>query len=190
MTEAIPFPSPPLAGAGFILRPFVADDYRAANASREHPETREWVNGLPQPAAKEMVRFLEDLRLRGRLLHLAIADPESGSFLGEVLLFVRTPEAGETGIGEIAYVVAPEARGRGIAPQAVRLLSDWAFAELPLERLQLSIHPNNGASRRVAEKTGYTYEGTLRSTKLIRGSRVDSMLFSRLREDARVRQPL
>ena len=79
-------------------------------------------------------------------------------------------------------MVAPTARGRGVATSAVRLLSKWAFTELGLERLQLSL-PANVASRRVAEKAGYHYEGTLRSTKVIRGSRVDSMVFSPLPGD-------
>jgi ribosomal-protein-alanine N-acetyltransferase len=87
-------------------------------------------------------------------------------------------------VGEIAHVIVPEARGRGIAPDSVRLLSAWAFAELPFERLQLSVHPDNAASRRVAEKAGYVFEGTLRSMKLIRGSRVDGCLYSLLRADA------
>ena len=55
--------------------------------------------------------------------------------------------------------------------------------DLQLERLQLSIRPDNLASRGVAEKAGYTYEGTLRSTKLIRGARVDAALYSLLRAE-------
>jgi RimJ/RimL family protein N-acetyltransferase len=77
-------------------------------------------------------------------------------------------------------VVAPAARGRGVASAAVRVLSAWAFSELKLERLQLSIRPDNVVSRRVAEKVGYAYEGTLRSAKLIRGKRVDVAVYSLL----------
>ena len=77
-------------------------------------------------------------------------------------------------------MVAPAARGRGVASAAVRALSAWAFSELKLERLQLSIRPDNVASRRVAEKVGYAYEGTLRSSKLIRGRRVDAAVYSLL----------
>jgi RimJ/RimL family protein N-acetyltransferase len=177
---AIPFPSLPLEGTGFVLRLLSESDYEAARASREHPETVEWVNALPEADGERMIRLVESRRRAGRLLHLAIADDETGSYLGEILLFLRTPEAGEVGIGEIAYVVAPAARGRGIASAAVRALSAWAFSELRLERLQLSIRPDNLASRRVAEKVGYAYEGTLRSSKLIRGMRIDAAVYSLL----------
>jgi RimJ/RimL family protein N-acetyltransferase len=183
MPTAVPFPSPPLAGSGFVLRPLAVSDFEAARASREHPETAEWVNALPEPDGERMVRFVESRRRAGRLLHFAIADDEDGRYLGEILLFLRAPEAGEVGIGEIAYVVAPAARGRGIASAAVRALSEWAFARLKLERLQLSIRPENLASRRVAEKAGYVYEGLLRSSKLIRGERVDAALYSLLPRD-------
>jgi RimJ/RimL family protein N-acetyltransferase len=179
---AVPFPSPPLAGAGFVLRPLAENDYAAIDASREHPQPAPWVNPLAEPDGAKLVRLLERQRRAGKLLYLVIA-ADDGGYLGEILLFVRAPEAAEAGTGEIAYVVAPAARGRGIASEAVTLLSAWAFARLGLARLQLSIRPDNVASRRVAEKAGYRYEGTLRSVKLIRGVRVDAALYSLLPGD-------
>ena len=50
-----------------------------------------------------------------------IAEPRSDRYLGEVLLFKREWET-----GEIAYVVAPSVRGRGIATDAVKLLATKA----------------------------------------------------------------
>ncbi|MGZ4559247.1 MAG: GNAT family N-acetyltransferase [Mycobacteriaceae bacterium] len=176
-------PSVRLDGGTFLLRPFCGTDFTWAHSAREHPATAQWVNALPATTADDMTALTEDLRRRGRLLHLAMIGSEDNSYYGEVLLFIRTPEAGETAIGEIAYVVAPAVRGRGIAAIAVRLLSEWAFRQLGLKRLQLSIRPDNAASRRVAEKAGYTFEGVLRSTKLIRGTRVDAALYSRLPSD-------
>jgi RimJ/RimL family protein N-acetyltransferase len=182
VAKAIPYPSPPLASEAFGLRPLRADDYPVAREIREHAETAEWVNALPAPDGESLVRLLESRRRAGRLLLLAIVGND-GAYLGEIILFVRTPEAAETGTGEIAYVVAPAARGRGIATEAVRRLSLWALAGLGLQRLQLSIRPDNVSSIRVAEKAGYRLEGTLRSVKVIRGKRVDGSLFSLLPED-------
>ncbi len=153
-----------------------------AREIREHAETAEWVNALPAPDGESLVRLLESRRRAGRLLLLSIVGND-GAFLGEILLFVRTPEAAEIGTGEIAYIVAPAARGRGIATEAVRLLSLWALAGLGLQRLQLTIRPGNVSSIRVAEKAGYRLEGTLRSVKVIRGKRVDGTLYSLLPED-------
>ena len=69
----------------------------------------------------------------------------------------------EPGYGELGYWVAAEARGRGVATRAVRLLSDWAVRELGLERLEILVHQDNAPSRRVAEKAGYRDTGELRA---------------------------
>jgi RimJ/RimL family protein N-acetyltransferase len=102
-------------------------------------------------------------------LHFAIARQDEGDYPGEILLFLRTAQAAGLGAGEIAYVTAPAARGRGIAPAAVDLPSKWAFLVLGLARVQLSIAPGNTSSVRVAEKARYRYDGLLRSLKVIWG---------------------
>ena len=133
---------------------------------------------MPAPGAEAMVRLCERERRKGSMLDLVIADADDDSYLGEVLLFAQ-----DHNCGEIAYVIASEARGRGIATEAVRLLTDWAFASLALSRIQLRINPHNAASIRVAEKTGYQREGLLRSAMDIRGNRVDVLVYSRLVTD-------
>jgi RimJ/RimL family protein N-acetyltransferase len=70
------------------------------------------------------------------------------------------------GTAEVVYWVLPEARGGGIAVQAARRLSGWALDDLGLHRLSLYHSVANPASCRVAEKAGYTFEGTLRSAEL------------------------
>jgi RimJ/RimL family protein N-acetyltransferase len=178
--EEIRFPQPPIAGPGFVLRPFRPADYPAVSATREHPETAPWVNALADPDAATMASAVEAARRAGRLLYLIAAAPDSDDYLGEILFFRRTDEVAEAAAGEIAYTVAPAARGRGIATNAVRRLSRWAFRELGVERLQLSVHPDNLASHRVAQKAGYTREGLVRSVKLIRGERIDAVRYSAL----------
>jgi RimJ/RimL family protein N-acetyltransferase len=113
------------------------------------------------------------------MLDLVIADRISDAYLGEILLFSR-----EWQVGELAYVVAPVARGRGIATDALKLLSRWALDQLGLQRLELKADPNNVASQRVAEKAGYQREGLLRSSFVVRGRRSDSVLYSRLPNDS------
>jgi len=159
-------------------------EYAAADAAREDGESARWVNALPRPDGRCLVAFFDQARQQGSLLHLAIADADTDGYQGEIVLFLRTPEAAEIDLGEIAYVISPSARGRGIASAAVELLSEWAFRRLGVKRLQLSIHPDNVASQRVAEKAGYTCEGTLRSMKLIRGVRVDTTVWSLLPDEA------
>ena len=69
--------------------------------------------------------------------------------------------------------------------RAVRLLSRWVFDNLPIERIQITVHPDNEASRAVAERAGYVFEGILRSYIEIKGRPRDAAMYSLLRTDRR-----
>ena len=179
----IALPESPLCAARLQLRPLRAGDFAAVRDAREHRGSAGFVNAVPAEDGEALVRLVEDARRADKRVHLVITDAEDREYLGEIALFLRTPEAAESAIGELAYVVAPHARGRGVATTALRLMSTWALTELRLERLQLQISPDNAASHRVADKAGFRYEGILRSTKVIRGERVDSAMYSLLPGD-------
>jgi RimJ/RimL family protein N-acetyltransferase len=85
--------------------------------------------------------------------------------------------------GELGYVVAPAARGRGVATTALRLLTEWGFEERGLLRLELMISVENAASKVVAERAGYVKEGVLRSLYVKEGLREDHELWSCLPSD-------
>jgi RimJ/RimL family protein N-acetyltransferase len=105
-----------------------------------------------------------------------------GEFLGCVMAFgIETDE----GKAELGYMVAPAARGRGVATEALRLLTDWGFTERGLVRLELLISVDNTASIRVAERAGYVREGVLRSLFVKDGRREDHELWSCLPSDDR-----
>lgn len=59
---------------------------------------------------------------------------------------------------EIGYRIHPEYWNRGIATEAARAVRDYAADVLQLERVISLIHPDNHASRRVAEKNGMRLE--------------------------------
>ena len=86
--------------------------------------------------------------------------------------------------GEIGYIVAPRARGRGVASEALKLITDWSLGDLGLERVELRMSSENVGSAGVAKRAGYTYEGTLRSLHFKEGRRGDTAVYSRLPSDA------
>jgi RimJ/RimL family protein N-acetyltransferase len=110
----------------------------------------------------------------------AIVVAESGDFLGFMALVNLNLEAQEA---EAGYIVASHARGRGVATRGLRLLTDWAFRELPLERIELFIDVDNSPSEVVAQRCGYTREGVLRWTYLKPGLRSDTIVYSKLRRE-------
>jgi len=118
-------------------------------------------------------------RREGSREAFAIVDG-NGIFLGLALAPKIDPDAREV---ELGYIVAPGARGRGVATAALRLLTDWAFETLGALRIELLIDVDNGPSKRVAERCGYTHEGVLRSAHLKADLRSDTEIWSRLPAD-------
>ena len=82
----------------------------------------------------------------------------------------------------ISYWLAPAARGRGLATDAVLAVSDWAFRN-GLHRLELGHRVNNPASCRVATASGYRAEGIEREKLRYGAERFDVELHARLRSD-------
>jgi RimJ/RimL family protein N-acetyltransferase len=107
-------------------------------------------------------------------------ETHGGEFLG-LGLFVSIESEGRQ--GEIGYVVGPAARGRGVATRTLRLLTDWGFTGLGLERIELWIDVSNAGSERVAQRVGYVHEGVLRSCWFKEDIRRDFGIWSRLLGD-------
>jgi RimJ/RimL family protein N-acetyltransferase len=107
----------------------------------------------------------------------AFAIVEDGAFLG--LALAPTIDR-ETATVELGYIVAEDARGRGVATEALRQLTEWALRETGAKRIELLISVDNVASKKVAERAGYELEGVLRSTYLKQGRREDTEMWSRV----------
>ncbi|SDM08667.1 Protein N-acetyltransferase, RimJ/RimL family [Nonomuraea maritima] len=85
--------------------------------------------------------------------------------------------------GWVSYWTAPRVRGKGVASAGLRLLTEWAFAERGLFRLELGHRVNNPASCRVATSAGFLVEGLERAKLRYDGVRYDVELHARLATD-------
>jgi RimJ/RimL family protein N-acetyltransferase len=165
---------PPLAADGVVLRvPNAGDAVWITKASND-PDIARFIIGMPSPF---MQRWAS-----GTDAELVIADAESGDPLG--LISLRVAER-DPGLAAVGYWLRAEARGRGAATVALRLIARWAFDALGVQRLELTTAPDNVASQRVAERVGFTREGVLRglvATENNEGRR-DNVMFSLLPAD-------
>ena len=85
---------------------------------------------------------------------------------------------------ELSYqVYAVEHRGQGIATEAVNLLVRYLFETKRVNRIRLVIHPDNAASRRLAEKCGFRHEGTARGAWYHKGKHQDVEIYAILQRD-------
>jgi RimJ/RimL family protein N-acetyltransferase len=171
---------------GLLLRPWLAADMPAlvAEMGREYPAgaLRSGPGALPRGTAlpgsaqrptgpadeHDAARWLASLDRGwrdGDWLTFAVIEAGADGrdvLAGHVGLKNRDDggRIGERETAEIGYWTAPAARGRGVAPAAVRAITDWifdAFGPSSLRQIMLVHDVDNPASCRVAEKAGYRF---------------------------------
>jgi len=175
------FPVPPLAGDAVLLRPWGEADVPGLVLAFSDPVMQRfsWRTApFTETDARGLFAEQEETRLCGEGLSFALVEPrDQDVVLGSVSLSeVRLDQ----GCAALGYWLAPGARGRGVATQAVRLLARWAFADLGVARLELTCGPDNEASQHVAERCGFIREGLLRSHVPFKRARRDSVIYSLL----------
>lgn len=188
MERATRPPEPPLSDGIVTLRQWrVADVRPLVSIFNNDAELVYWLDRLPQPYTEDDAREYIAKAKRGwreKELHtpLAVIDTATGELLGACGIFWHSSEQG---VAEIGYWTRREARGRGRATRAVRLLAQWVLGDLEFERLELQADTRNGPSLLVAERAGFTKEGVIRSARANArdGRRVDHALFSLLRSE-------
>jgi RimJ/RimL family protein N-acetyltransferase len=174
-------PDEGIRSEGVLVRLPRPEDVDALARGFADPELREAGNlpNLDRGELLETLPYLPALAASGRLLPLVVADATSGELLGGVTLHHLDAERG---IVELGYWLFPQARGRGVATSAARLVAEHAFA-LGVQRVAAYVNVGNGPSERVLERAGFTREGVVRSLPKPDGRRVDKTLFSLLPGD-------
>jgi len=144
------------------LRPWRPDDLPALLAAHRDPELRRRL--ITSLAGEADARQWLDAQAAGwrsatRFSFTVVAEDDDQTPLGHVGMKVVT-----AGVAEVGYWTAARARGRGIAPRALEVTSQWALHTqdlVRLTRLDLLHAENNPASCRVAEKCGYVLRDLL-----------------------------
>lgn len=168
------------------LRPWQPDDAEAVYLACQDAEIQRWTL-VPVPygrvdAEQYVTRSAPEAWAKGTGAPFAVLDATTG----QVLASVGLVKLRESGLAEIGYWCAAPARGRGVTTDAVGAVARWAFGALGIRRLEWRAEVGNWGSRRVAEKVGFTMEGTLRRGLPRRdGTLADGWLGSLLPDDAR-----
>ncbi len=170
-------PSRPLTDGVVRLRRSTALDEAAIDRGLQDPDVVRWFGRSTQSAAET--------------LHLNERRWEDGS--GPTFSIVRDDDRcvglvwlnlGGPARATVGYWLLPEARGKGLATRSVRLIGEWAFDELGILRLAILAEPENAASCAVAVRSGYRFEGVLRSYEVVDDRRVDFAVYSLLRGES------
>jgi len=156
-----------LEGDGIRLRQWRNTDAERIVEACSDVRTHHWlVDSLPMPYtlqhAYDYIAGVSEEAHNGKGLFWCVADPESDLCLGAVSIMKLRDALGTA--GEVGYWTHPDARGRGLTSEAVRLAVRHAF--IPLEdgglgrmRLQLNAADGNLASLQIARANGFVEVG-------------------------------
>lgn len=165
--ELLPL-APDLRGDQVVLRPYRPGDgaalFAAIDAHREDLKTwLGWIDNHRSEADSEVyVRRLAGRWLTRESLVLGIWT-HAGEYCGGTGFHAfdwNVPSF------ELGYFLHPVARGRGAATEAVRLVTNWAFAALGARRVWASCDRANERSWRLLERCGFRREGHLVNERL------------------------
>lgn len=84
---------------------------------------------------------------------------------------------------EIGYWVAKDFQGKGIITRACTKLISYGFKHLSLNRIYIRVASTNEASKKIPERLGLTYDGTLREDSLLYDEFVDINVYSILKSE-------
>lgn len=180
------FPPLTVATPRLQVRSLVTGDAAAVAVIFADKQTRRW---LPFPEDLEPIsgiawcgELAEMRRVSGAGDHYAVVRREDEELVG-CLWTTRTDWVGK--VTEVSYAITPPARGFGLAAEAVDALAVALVLEHGFQRIEVRVVPGNLASRRVAEKAGFTYEGLLRNAGQVHSGRVDLEVWSLVAADLR-----
>lgn len=167
-----------------ILRPFTMADAMAMFENwASDPEVTKYVT-WPTHSSVEITRMVlrdwTDSYESPDRYNWAIVLKEDGKLIGNISV-VRLFE--DVDACEIGYCMGRPWWGRGIMTEAMRAVIDYLFENVGFNRISARHDPRNVGSGRVMQKSGMTYEGTLRQVDRNNTGLCDASYYSILKEE-------
>ena len=138
----------------------------------------------PVYSTKEEVKELLDIYIgsyeKPDYYRWAIIEKDCGECIGQIAYFLVDSK---NHFAEIEYCIGSEFQCRGYATEAAKAVIAFGFDEINLHKVQICTKTINQPSKRVIEKCGLTYEGTLRDYFFMNGEYVGRHYFSILRSE-------
>lgn len=186
LEEYVPLVFKTLETDRLILRKILPSDINDVYDYAKNPNVARYVTWETHQTlndSKKLIEYALDSYNQGAPEPIAmVLKSNPGKVIGTVGLIAISPK---NRIFELAYVMGEEYWGQGLVVEAAKVLIDYAFKTFALERIQCRCNIHNPQSKRVMEKLGMTFEGTLRASMYNKNQLQDLHMFSLLRRDYR-----
>lgn len=138
----------------------------------------------PVYTTKEAVKELLDKYIgsyeKSDYYRWAIIEKNSEKCIGQTAFFLVDSK---NHFAEIEYCIGSEFQRRGYATEATKAIIGYGFEKINLHKIQICTKTINEPSKRVIEKCGFTYEGTLRDYFYMNGDYVGRLYYSMQRNE-------
>ncbi len=176
---------PTLAGERVILRPMLAEDAAAMFASMDDAEGMRLTGTHATFTLVQLEQWAASRQDSDDRLDLSIIDRETGAWAGELAI---NDWDSDNHSCNFRIAIGPAGRNRGLGSEATRLVIEYVFEHLPINRIGLDVFGFNPRALHVYERAGFTREGVLRAALYWDGKYHDSILMSILRDEWEARR--
>ncbi|MBE7048939.1 MAG: GNAT family N-acetyltransferase [Ruminococcaceae bacterium] len=169
-----------------LLRPFMKTDLEAMHAYCINPNVGSAAGWKPHETIDDSKRVLQAFMEGDEVW--AIVEQASGALIGSCGLH-HDHKRMHDGVRMLGYVLDEAYWGRGYMTECAKALISYGFLSMGLDLISVYHFSVNNRSRRVIEKCGFRYEGTLmQARKLYDGRVIDDVCYSITREEFLRRQ--
>lgn len=171
-------PFPNLETERLLLRRVVKEDLNEIFALRSNPATMKYI---PRPLLKNSedalnhIATIDEKIEANEGINWAITlkgNPKLIGLIGHYRIKLEHYRA------EIGYMLLPEFHGKGIIPEAIKEVVNYGFQKMCLHSIEAHIDPENSASARVLEKSGFVKEAHLKENEFYEGQFIDTVIYS------------
>ena len=139
-------------------------------------------DGIPYPyTVQDGINFISAMLSADENDTFAFAITINDKVVGSIGVFRKDNVHFRT--AEMGYYIAEEFWGKGLGASAVRQICEYIFENTDIIRIFAEPFAYNIASCRVLEKSGFQYEGTLRSNAVKNGQVLDMKMYSLIKSD-------
>lgn len=171
-------PFPNLETERLFLRRVVKEDVKEIFTLRSNKETMKYI---PRPLVKTEedalahIAMIEDKIENNEGINWAITLKNDPKLIGLIGHYRIKPEHFRA---EIGYMLLPEYYGKGIIVEAIKETIKYGFEIMNLHSIEAMIDPENLASEKVLQKSGFVKEAHLKQNEYYEGRFLDTVIYS------------
>lgn len=170
-----------LKGDGFLLRGWKMEDAESLQKHADNTAISDFLlYRFPSPYTMEdAIHWIKIMQYQNPVLNFSI--DINGNAVGAIGLELKEDVYRKTAL--LGYWIGEDFWGHGIMPKAVKLITDYAFKNLDIIRIQADIFSNNPKSMRVLQGVGFTKEAVLKKAIIKNGMILDEHIYALVRTD-------